>query len=89
MNFLARIAINIIKLTRESYLIDEEYSQRLLLNIAKYYVQLIKIYICASFNSLILTQDNLALKVIRENLATIVMIKSFFAFRHSFERILD
>jgi len=89
MNFFARIAIDIIKFTRESYLINEEYSQRLLLNIAKYYVRLMKIYICESFNSLILTQDNLALKVIRKNLATIVIIKSFFAFRHSFERILN
>jgi hypothetical protein len=48
-----------------------------------------KIYTCKLFNSLILTQDNSTLKVIRENLATIVITKSFFAFERSLERILN
>ncbi len=48
-----------------------------------------KIYTCESSNSFVLTQDNLALKVIRRNLATIIITKSFFAFKHFFERILN
>jgi hypothetical protein len=48
-----------------------------------------KIYTCESFNSFISTQDNLTLRAIRENLATIMMIKLFFAPKHSLERILD
>lgn len=48
-----------------------------------------KIYIYKLFNSFILTQNNLTLKIIRENFATTIIIKSFFAFERSLERILD
>lgn len=50
---------------------------------------MIKICIYKLFNSLILTQDNSTLRTIRENLTTIIIIKSFFAFKRSLERILN